>query len=446
LNCWILRLMGNLSGCVERRNCSNLRRRSQGNVLAVLLGAVVVLGLIGGALFEIADAGRQHALQTEYRDRALAGIEFDLEAIRQSVAQQFQEQAWLDVASLESNQTQALGSNQSGYYNLDLQVEAAGNQILATQSHNVGLEALNAPNDPFRGLEAVVQTLNVTANAQSMLSSATDNRFILPSMVLSPQISIRQIPSSQFTLFSSSAGFQVEAPLMPTVGRIHSEGDLVISGGAFTSLYPVTAGGNITLANNGSLLAQSAPNQPQFTFPVQSTADNHWLAMSRSVARSTILSGRDLPMSTVEAADINQMVAPNGPASAPVAQQQLLRKCTRTILENEGNISVRTASGAAASSQETEAFISYHSPNYPGGTIVLFDLSKAPPQNGRNSFYICSSDPNAIVLLLNASNLPGDITIVSPLAIAIEGGFNNQGTPKAASITAKNVSAVPLGW
>ena len=440
------------SGCVElawrRPKAPVYERRVEGNALIILLGVVFVFAIMGGAVFQIGNAARERALKTQFRDRAMAAIEFDLEAIRRSAAHQFQRQAWLDVASLDSNQSQALGSKESGYYNLDIQAQAAANQIFATQSHNIDLQALSAPDDPFRGLAAVVQTLNVTANAQSMLSSATDNRFILPSMVLTPQISIRQIPSSQFTLFSSTAGFQVEAPLMPTVGRIHSEGDLVISGGAFTSLYPVTAGGNITLANNGSLLAQSGPNQPQFTFPVQSTADNDWLAMSRSVARSTILSGRDLPMSTVEAADINQMVAPalNGPASAAVAEQQLWRKCTHTVLENEGKISVRTASGAAASSQETEAFISYHSPNYPGGTIILFDLLKAPPQNGRNSFYISSSDPNAIVLLINASNLPGDLAIVSPLAIAVEGGFNNQGTPKAASLTAKSVSAVPVGW
>ena len=101
------------------------------------------------------------------------------------------------------------------------------------------------------------------------------------------------------------------AAAMPVVGRIRSEGDLVISG-AVTALYPVTAGGNISLANNGSLFAQSAPYQPSFRFPVQSTTDDSWLAMARSVGHSTILSGHDLPMSTFQAADINQMTAPVG--------------------------------------------------------------------------------------------------------------------------------------
>ena len=445
MNYWTSRLMATHSECVDlSRRRSKSRGRVEGNVLAVLLGAVVVLGLIGGALFEIANGGRERALKTLDRDRAVARTEFSLEAIRQSAAAQFQQQAWLDVGSLDSNQDQAQGSKESGYYNLDLQAKAAANQILATQNHNA-FQGLTAPDDPFRGLAAVVDTLLVTAAAHSTLSSGPEERFNLPSLALTPEISVRQIPVSEFTLFSSTASLQVEALVMPIVGRIHSEGDLVISGGAFISLYPVTAGGNISLANNGSLLAQSGPNQPQLSFPVQSTTDNNWLAMSRSIARSNILSGRDLPMTMVEAADINQMTAQDssGSASSPIAQQELWRQCSRIVRENNGKISVSTVSGVAASSQERRAFSPYHSPSNRAATVIIFDVSKVPPSAGRNSFYISSSNPNAIVLLRNANNLPGDIAIVSPLAIAIEGGFNDQGVRKAASITAKSVSAVP---
>ena len=58
------------------------RRRAEGNVLAVLLGAVVIFALIGGSLFEIGNAARQRSLQTQYRDRAVASTEFSVEAIR----------------------------------------------------------------------------------------------------------------------------------------------------------------------------------------------------------------------------------------------------------------------------------------------------------------------------------------------------------------------------
>ncbi|MBV8224116.1 MAG: hypothetical protein JO232_02875 [Verrucomicrobia bacterium] len=410
----------------------------------ILLGAVVVLGLIGGALFEIANAGRERALKIQYRDRAVASTEFSVEAIRQSAIQQLQQQAWLDVGSLDTNQTQSHGSTETGYYNLNLQAtaQAPNNQILATQTHN-SLQSLTAADDPFRGLVAVVDTFTVTADAQSTLSSPADERFTLPSMALTPQISVRQIPVSEFTLFSS-ASFQVVSPFMPIVGRIHSEGDLTIWGGKYVSIYPVTAAGNISLANNGSLFAQSGPNQPQATLPFESTTNNEWLAMSRSVERSNILSGRDLPMTMVQAADITRMTAQDTlPANNPSAQQELWRQCSRIVYEQNGEITVNTGSGVAASSKEKSAFARFVSSTNPGAPVIIFDVSKEPPSAGRNSFYISSSNPDAVVLVTNAANLPSDMAIVSPLAVAIAGGFNNQGTIRAASITAKRVSAVP---
>jgi len=435
--------MGPRSGCV---NCSpgTPLRQVQGNVLTILLCAVAVLGFVGGALFEIANAGRERALKIQYRDRAVASTEFSVEAIRQSAMQQLQQQAWLDVGSLDANQIQAHGSKETGYYILNLQAttQALNNQILATQTHNK-FEPLTAADDPFRGLAAVVDTFTVTADAQSTFSNSTDNRFTLPSMALTPQIDVRQIPVSEFTLFSS-ASLQVVSPFMPIVGRIHSEGDLIVWGGKYISVYPVTAAGNISLANNGSLFAQSGPNQPQANLPFESTDNNQWPAMSRSVERSNILSGSDLPMSVVEAADITQMTAQDsGPANNPIAQQQLWRQCSRIVLENQGKITVTTASGTPANAQEKKAFTRFVSPTNPNAPVIIFNVQKEPPSAGRNSFYISSSNPDAVVLLTNAANLPSDMAIVSPLAVSIVGGFNNLGVPKAASITAKRVSALP---
>jgi hypothetical protein len=441
--------MGTRSGCVDldrRRLKARVAHRGvEGHVLIILLGVVFVLAILGGAVFEIGNAARDRALKLRERDRGVGGIEFGLEEVRQTVAHEFEAQAWLDVPGLGSSQDQSSRSTESDYYNISLQMDGAANQIFATQLHNM-LQSLFDPDDPFRGAAAVVDTFSVTANAQSLIGP-TDQRFNLPALQLTPQISVRQIPVSELTLFSSATSFQVSQ--VGTVGRIHSEGDLVISGGQLTSLYPVTAGGNISLANNGSLLAQSGPGQPLLSFPVQSTTDNTWLAMSRSIARSTVLSGRDLPLTMVEAADINQLTAPvsRGAATTATAQQELWRQCSRTVLENEGTINVRTVSGDSNDAQEGRAFYSYHSPNHPAGPVIAFDVSKAPPASGRNSFYISSSNPNAIVLLMNASSLPADLAIVSPLLIAVEGGFNDQGVRRAGSLVSANgVIAVPVGW
>jgi hypothetical protein len=422
-------------------------RREEGNVLALVLGAIVILSIVGSALFEISNAARRRALESQYRDRVVGGVEFDLQGIRQAVALQLAQQAQLNVATLDINQSQQQGSRETGYYNLNLQSQAAAPLIFATQTHD-GIQSLSAPDDPFRGLLALVDTFTVTANAQSTFASDVDSRFSLPGFALTPEMSVRQIPVSEFTLYSSAQTLQVVAPAMPVVGRIHSEGDLVILGGQLASIYPVTAGGNISVGTNGSLFAQSGPGAPASTLPVQSTSDNRWLGLARSVEHSTILSGRDLPMNMVEATDVGQMTSPalNTSGGTPISQQELWRQCTRLVSLKNGKISVRTAAGGAVSPLEASAFHLYHSPNFPGGSVIVFNLLKAPPGIGGNSFYITSTDANAVVLLINASTLPGDLAIVSPLALAIEGGFNIRGGRKAASITAREVSSVPIGW
>jgi hypothetical protein len=48
---------------------------------------------------------------------------------------------------------------------------------------------------------------------------------------------------------------------------------------------------------------------------------------------------------------------------------------------------------------------------------------------------------------MNASSLPADLAIVSPLLIAVERGFNDQGVRRAGSLVSANgVIAVPVRW
>jgi len=87
-------------------------------VLVILLATVGIFGVIAAAVFEGANAARDRALKNQYRDRATAGVEFGLEAIRQSIADQFRQQAYVDATSLSSDGGQTKGSKESGYYNI----------------------------------------------------------------------------------------------------------------------------------------------------------------------------------------------------------------------------------------------------------------------------------------------------------------------------------------
>ena len=167
------------SGCADF-TLPGTRGREEGNTLAILLGVIVILGLIGGALFQVANGGRQRALQSQYRDRAVGSVEINLQTMRLSATRQFQEQAWLDVASLNINQTQIQGSPETGLYNLDLQAQAEGPQIFATQTHGTAFEPLIAPDDPFRGLAAVVDTVNVAFDEPTAVGCAAQFGSDLP--------------------------------------------------------------------------------------------------------------------------------------------------------------------------------------------------------------------------------------------------------------------------
>jgi hypothetical protein len=111
-----------------------------------------------------------------------------------------------------------------------------------------------------------VQPFHVAAFIARSAISSSNTRFNLPALQLTPQLSVRQIPVSEFTLFSSATIFALSQS--GDTGRLHSEGDLIISG-AVSSLYPVTASGNISLADQGSLVVQPAdPGLAPLSFPV----------------------------------------------------------------------------------------------------------------------------------------------------------------------------------
>jgi hypothetical protein len=113
----------------------------------------------------------------------------------------------------------------------------------------------------------------------------------------------------------------------------------------------------------------------------------------------------------------------------------LWRQCSRVVLESDGNLSLYDSAGAQVTGQEAKSFSGT-------GSEIIFDLSKEPPAPGRNSFYIESTNPNAVVVLVNGSSLPGDLSVISPQAIEVEGGFNTQG--RAVSlVSGASVTVIP---
>jgi len=85
--------------------------------------------------------------------------------------------------------------------------------------------------------------------------------------------------------------------------------------------------------------------------------------------------------------------------------------------------------------------------NAHGHPVLEFDVARlnAAGSQGK-SYYVYCDDPNAIVIVRNATTLPRDLSIITPHQVWIDGGFNTPGDPtqirQAAIVTSDKVIGV----
>jgi hypothetical protein len=306
----------------------------------------------------------------------------------------------------------------------------------------VSLESLD---DPFRGALAVTTDLNVQATASRMGQVQGDYNVL--SLESQPTIEIRQIPASQFSLYSAGSDLVVNGSQFPDLGRTYAMGNVTIQNGTVSTEYPLAVAGNVELLTGGALQARSSPGTAPVVMQVGSTVDPIWPSLAKSVDHSEIISGRDLPMATMSAANVAELTAsPATPSEGTLKDsQRLYRQCARIVTENKGLFDVRTQ-GGSANSEECTSF-SVDNRYEVGGPVIVFDYNKVAPDASRESYYIDSTSPGAIIFVRNATSLAADLSIVSPLPIYVVGGFNAGAAPRAASlISGSFVFALPLGY
>jgi hypothetical protein len=417
-------------------------QQKSGYVLVACLGAVVVTAVLVLMLSSFTQEAEQAAIKRQYQDRGTEKIEMGMMELRGALEDQFQRNAQVETSTLSTDSGQTSGSLEQGMYDLKMDAMGSGAVIAATEKHDT-VSLLNALDDPFRGAMAATDELEITALAPRLgLTEPRGNNDFL-SLRSKPLLSIRQIPVSEFTLFSWGGGLTLNAAAIPDIGRAYINGDVNVTGGIVNTSYPLTAAGNVNLSGNARLLARSAPNGEAITLPVESTASNEWLALAKSTQHSTVLTGRDLPMTLTQALPKDELTASPLTAadSAQKEQLRLWHQCSRIVLETSGKITVTGGKTGEQKNYRTYATRLY---NTWGPPIILFDAKRIAPAAGKTSFYIASTSSTAAVFVRNASALTSDLTIVTPHPILISGGFNVQGQPRAASlITAQAVFAVP---
>jgi hypothetical protein len=417
-------------------------RLEDGYVIVICLGVVVTTAILILMFLSLSRSTEQAAVKRQYQDRGEEKIETGMIALHDAVQDQFQRNAEVEISKLSTDSGQTNGSIENGMYDLTMEAAASGPIVGACETHD-DISLLAFPDDPFRGALASSVELNVTAIATRLGSARPKGSFDFLSLRSTPVMSIRQIPLSEFSLYSWGGNLTLNGATTPDIGRAYVNGDLNVKSGIVNASYPVAASGNVNLSGDSGLAARSEPNAKAIALPVKSTASNEWLSIAKSTLQSTVLTGRDLPMTMVQAMSKDELTAP--PLSAATSPQKdqlrLWRQCSRVVTEESGTITVR-----GGNSNERKSYQVYGKRIYNawGPPVIVFDAKQVAPGNGKTSFYIASTSGTAAVFVRNAAALTSDLTIVTPHPILISGGFNVQGTPRAASlITAQGVFAVP---
>ena len=379
------------------------RKRKNGYVLVTCLGVVFTTAVLVLMFFSFSQETELAATKRQYQERGEEKIEMGMMAIHGALEEQFRRNAQVDTNTLSTDSGQTLGSIEHGMYDLTMEATGSPSIISATETHQ-SVSFLTFPDDPFRGATASTSQLDVTALALRLGLTKPEGNFDFLSLRSTPVISIRQIPVSEFSLYSWGGGLTLNATITPNIGRTYINGDLNITGGIANASYPLTASGNVNLIGGANLKARSSPGDSAIALPVETTATNEWLSLAKSTQHSTVLTGRDLPMTMIQALPKDELTASplSVAANSQKEQLRLWHQCSRVILEASGTITVQGGQPG-----RTKNYLHTQRRIYDawGPPVIVFDAKRIAPGVGKNSFYIASTSRTAAVFVRNASAL-----------------------------------------
>ena len=349
------------------------------------------------------------------------------------------------------------------------------------------LTSLENQGDPFLGARAQVLGVGVESSASTLVGA--QNRLSSKKVVVTPQIDVRAIPASQFTVFALSTGLNVEQTnFTGSIGRIFALGDIQFSG-SFSTNYPIVSGGNVY--TTGLLTISLDPNSPiQFsggqTAYAQPSDSNQaaWLAESRTQYNSAIINPGSLPVS------LSLPPAANGTVAGPVENEgsgmdlaTVRDRCDLLLfvhpdgrggygisairggsgwLDSDGVLDTpNSTSGSPLSgvggrsgkgaSRQSSPFVASKVSGTNEQVVVAFNYGalgqEALHQIHAVFFEFDQSIAGAAVLVRGGRSLQSDITIASRWPVLVAGDFNAGQNPSLASIlTAQTVTSVDSNW
>jgi len=455
-----------------------LQRNNSGSVLVYVLVLVVIAGIIGASYLTFVDNQRATTARNLNQDALRISTEQALLGLESKIRNELLTNGEVNLASLNQSRPVA-GLSLS----LRSTTDGTGSNVLRVQPFAVTGDTgeytpLLGKKDLFGQASARQTTIDV-----NITTKATVPNVRLPDLTVTdqPQIAVREIPVSQFTIFSAASSFTLSSAVSSQdIGRVFSKSIISVSG-SFSSEFPIVAGQNVAFTGGNDSLQVKDPSGNNASIQLASdTQSSNFLADARTSLDTRVVTGSVLPIDSAPLNSIYEtdssvqatsnglnlsllrtqcstlvVARPDKPITTPNGQKECLVQVegsvggaslaypmtvTRGGSQSQGTVNRQTVPFAAAQSKQN-----------PSQTILALDL-QAPGAKQLSSMFLVVQDPggnplpNAIILIRGARTLTGPVSIISPHPIIIAGDFNNFDSQPASIITPGNLQTVAADW
>lgn len=432
-------------------------RLESGSTLVLVLGAVVVAAMIAVSYLIFVDNLREQAGRTLDQDQRAITTEQGILEIEQRVRKQLLSSASADLYPKDPVSSEPLSFNTA----LDGQSDSTALNVTPMWVTGSGSVAKLSDGDPFAAALARVQLIDLKVVSRG----ASDGRLGDLRLTATPQIAVREIPVSQFTVYSAGDPFLVaRTPFAgdAEVGRLFSESSVAVTAN-FSSSYPIVSKGQVTFQGGSLQVSDTDSSNGQIGLSTTTDSPIFWAA-ARTQLDSRFITGDVLP---IESAPLDGIYDTSGTAlNFTFLQSQcdlvVVAQVSGHADDNNGyQVMVVGRTGmpypnGTDQKKATAPFVAFLNRDDPTKTQILlaFDYKRLP-KGYSGSIYLVAEDSTAnpastaIVVIRGAQILNGPLSIVSPHPIVIAGDFNQPtvgDAPACSIITAQDVQTQTADW
>jgi hypothetical protein len=443
---------------MRRRN-----RREFGSTLVLVLAAVFIAALIAVSYLIFTDNFRERAARTLDQDQRAITIEQGILEIEGQIRKQLINSGVADLGAVNANQP--LSFDKRLVDRSDSPTLSVGPIVRLEDRANL-TSLVNG--DPFEAAMARVQLVDLTGLSKTI--SDGKQRLFNVQLTATPQIAIREIPVSQFTVYSAGDPFVIApTPFGTNVGRVFCQSSINVAAG-FSSAFPVISRDEVTF-RSGSLQFTDidSPNglvgvsmNTEMAGPIPDSLHD-FLAYARTRFDSKLITNDVLP---VECAPVDLIYETS---SGRALNFNLLQtQCDLTVVAyvastfndktgyrmtvtGRSGISYLTLYPGEGRPKESVPLVACQNKDSPGQILLAFDYKRLRANFA--SIYLVAQDStgrpatNAIVLVRGAQRLKGPLSIVTPHPVVIAGDFNAIGESFPCSIiTNQDIRTQPVDW